>query len=217
MRVLLNVLEVMDIKLSEEDLERLKESHKALKNDEFCAYRGFLRALHFDREANSWSLSRVPPKTELKASDLRRLSSDDKASTVSGFRFDETRSQLRDLIMADDSISNVGLRNQEALSTKKSNRSATSIINKMNATHKIPDHKVRDLCLTLDRTYCTTWVLEGLSMKTPTSGATCMSIQSSLLPINVAKPLRVGGPRTSVFSQAPQAYLESRHQNTRHP
>lgn len=91
----------------------------------------------------------MPPKTELKSADLRRLSSDDKGSTVSGFKFEETRSQLRDLILADDSISNVGLRNHEPLSTKKSNRSATSIVNKMNATHKIPDHKVGVYCIIL--------------------------------------------------------------------
>jgi len=205
MRVLLNVLDVMDIKLSEEDLEKLRETHKAIKNDEYCAYRGFLRALHFDRDSNSWTLNRAPPKTELKASDLQRLSSDDKASTVSGFKLDETRSQLRDMIMADDSISNVGLRNQEALSTKKSNRSATNIMNKMNATHKIPDHKVGFIgCNHIYRTCCTIWALEGLSMRRQCyTDATSMSTQSSRT--REAKWQQVGPAHTSACSPACQA------------
>lgn len=84
------------------------------------------------------------------------------------------------MIMADDSISNVGVRNQEALSTKKSNRSATNIMNKMNATHKIPDHKVSFIgCNHIYRTCCAIWVLEGLSMRKLFSDATSMSTQSS--------------------------------------
>ena len=81
MRVLTNLLECMDFKLSEDDFALIKQNHTAMikKNGEFCAYRGFMRALHYDKEANTWRLKPIEAsKTEVKAKlrEARRHSTD---------------------------------------------------------------------------------------------------------------------------------------------
>ena len=143
MRVLVNLLDCMDFKLTEADYTLIKENHTAVmkKNGDFCAYRGFMRALNFDKEANLWRLKPIEAsKTEVKAKirEARRLSSDfpDKESSISTMyksnQVDiETRSQLRDMIEADDSISNVGFVKKADSGIPKSNRSTTNLMSKL--------------------------------------------------------------------------------------